>query len=221
MKRINGLTPAERLVRYALEIGAFAFAPQGYRLMNGRTRPYFFNSGLFDTGEAIGEIASTYAETIEHGDIVDFDTLYSPPYQKTALAPAIAMALNDSFGRNVRWSAGHKADRTYTLVGAPITRDSRVVIISEVISDDRTEQVAVDFIKRQGGKAVGLIAVFDPQEHAENNNLSLAKSLENKFGFPVGAVATLADLISAIEETKCVSNDMLQIILDYRKKFGV
>lgn len=217
---MDNLTPVE-LVRYALRIGAFAFAPEGYRLMNGRTRPYFFSSGLFDTGKGMGILASAYAETIGNRDTIEFNTIYSPPYQKTALAPAIAMALNDSFGRNVRWSVGHRADRTYTLVGAPITRDSRVVIISEVISDDRTEQVVVDFIKRKGGEAVGLIAAFDPQERAESNGLSLARSLENKFGFPVGAVATLADLISAIEETKCVSNDMLQIILDYRKKFGV
>ena len=87
--------PAERFITYALAIGALELVPEGRKLKNGRISPYFFNSGLFNTGEAIDEISSAYSDVITrkfadaNGKPV-FDLLYGPPYKGTILVPVIA-----------------------------------------------------------------------------------------------------------------------------------
>jgi len=60
-------------VRYALRIGAIELVPEGRKLKNGRISPYFFNSGLFNTGRSIRELAEAYVRTLVKGlDLEDF-----------------------------------------------------------------------------------------------------------------------------------------------------
>lgn len=62
------VTSAERFINYALGIGAIELLQEGRTLKSGRLSPYFFNSGLFDTGEAISRLAEAYvAAIIEKG----------------------------------------------------------------------------------------------------------------------------------------------------------
>ena len=51
------MTVAENFIRYALKIGALELIPEGRKLANGRISPYFFNSGLFNTGESLSKLA--------------------------------------------------------------------------------------------------------------------------------------------------------------------
>lgn len=51
-----------------------------FTLKSGRQSPYFFNAGLFCTGESIAVVASCYAQRIiESG--VKFDVLFGPAYK--------------------------------------------------------------------------------------------------------------------------------------------
>jgi hypothetical protein len=51
-----------------------------FTLKSGRQSPYFFNAGLFCTGESIASIAACYAERIIESGI-EFDVLFGPAYK--------------------------------------------------------------------------------------------------------------------------------------------
>lgn len=51
-----------------------------FTLKSGRQSPYFFNAGLFCTGESIASIAECYAERIVESKI-EFDVIFGPAYK--------------------------------------------------------------------------------------------------------------------------------------------
>lgn len=51
-----------------------------FTLKSGRQSPYFFNAGLFCTGESIASIATCYAERIVQSG-VEFDVIFGPAYK--------------------------------------------------------------------------------------------------------------------------------------------
>lgn len=51
-----------------------------FTLKSGRQSPYFFNAGLFCTGESIAAVASCYAQRIVQSG-VRFDVLFGPAYK--------------------------------------------------------------------------------------------------------------------------------------------
>jgi orotate phosphoribosyltransferase len=219
------LTRAEVFVLYALEIGALELLPEGRKLKNGRISPYFFNSGLFNTGEAMNEIASAYAVAIEDGRIESYSVLYGPPYKGTILAPAVAMVLNDTFGYGaIRFCSSRKEEKGHgeggVLIGSPIKKGDHVVIIDDVITDGGTKREAVELIRYYKGEVAGLVVAFDRQERG-SGNLSAIQEFRREFDIPVYAVATLADLISVIKKTGCADDELLVKILDYQAEFGV
>ena len=218
------LTRAEVFVLYALEIGALELLPEGRKLKNGRISPYFFNSGLFNTGEAMNEIASAYAVAIEDGRIESYSVLYGPPYKGTILAPAVAMVLNDTFGYGaIRFCSSRKEEKGHgeggVLIGSPIKKGDHVVIIDDVITDGGTKREAVELIRYYKGEVAGLVVAFDRQERG-SGDLSAVQEFIREFDVPVCSGATLADLISVLEKAGD-KPEMLSKILKYQAEYGV
>lgn len=84
-------------VRYALRIGALELLPNGRRLKSGRVSPYFFNSGLFHTGQSIGHLSQAYAAAIIEADGEEQappGVIYGPPYKGIPLAVMVAAVLS-------------------------------------------------------------------------------------------------------------------------------
>lgn len=225
--------PAEKFVAYALGIGAIELTPEGRLLKNGRRSPYFFNSGLFTTGEALTELSAAYAETIvgnfiDEDSVATFDLLYGPPYKGTILAPAVAMSLHVFDDLDTRFCTSRKEAKDHgeggSLIGSPIEFGHRVLIIDDVITSGETKREAVDFIRRRGGVLAGLVIGFDRQELAEYD-LSAVQEFTRDYGVPVHAIATLADLISVLRILVADNHDRyreaLDKILAYREVYGV
>ena len=54
-------------IEFAIEKGVLKFGE--FTLKSGRTSPYFFNAGLFNTGDAIAKLGRFYAAAIENAKI--------------------------------------------------------------------------------------------------------------------------------------------------------
>ena len=63
-----------------------------FTLKSGRTSPYFFNAGLFNTGSALAQLGRFYAAAIVDSGI-SFDVLIGPAYKGIPLAATTAAAL--------------------------------------------------------------------------------------------------------------------------------
>lgn len=62
---LNSLTVAEKFVLYAFQIGGIELISNGRELKSGRISPYFFNSGLFNSGRDLVALASACVSAIK------------------------------------------------------------------------------------------------------------------------------------------------------------
>src|SRR5690606_14727080 len=77
-----------RFLDLALRADALRFGE--FTLKSGRTSPYFFNAGRFDSGLALAGLAACYADAIDAASATqtlgEFDLLFGPAYKGIPLA---------------------------------------------------------------------------------------------------------------------------------------
>ena len=110
-----------------------------FKTKAGRLSPYFFNAGLFRTGDLIGELAGFYARCFlkaVEAKVFQASMLYGPAYKGIPLAATTAMAFSQH-GYNLGFSFNRKEAKDHgeggVIVGASL-EDQEVVIIDDVIS---------------------------------------------------------------------------------------
>ena len=182
-------------IRFAIERGVLRFGQ--FTLKSGRTSPYFFNAGLFDSGLALAQLGRFYAAAIVDSGI-DFDVLFGPAYKGIPLAATTAVALAEHHQRDLPWCFNRKEAKDHgeggTLVGAPLK--GRVLIVDDVITAGTAIREALGIIRAAGGTPAGIVVALDRQEIAsETDRRSAAQSVAEEAGIPVIAVASLADLL--------------------------
>ncbi len=221
------MNQAQKFLLYAFSIGALEFVPGGRQLKSGRISPYFFNSGLFNTGKGINALAEAYSNVIWHNKI-DIDVLYGPPYKGIPLAVATAGHIARYYGEEIGYSFSRKEVKDHgeggTIVGASLN-GKNVVIIDDVMTTGTSSGEAVEIIRVEGGISVSCVIAFDRQEKGKESNLSAVQEFEKNYGIPVYAVATLTDLIdlldSGLHPMSHISAEMLPKILAYQAQYGV
>jgi orotate phosphoribosyltransferase len=206
-------TLAQDFVKFAVASGVLRFGE--FKTKAGRLSPYFFNSGLFDDGAKLGRLG------------LQFDMLFGPAYKGITLASATAVELA-RLGRVVPFAHNRKEAKLHgeggLMVGAPLK--GRVVIIDDVITDGASKRESVDMIRAAGAESVAVLIAMDRQERVgSDDNLaahSAVESFAREYGFPVFAIANLADLMSYLQSTDDPALRMhLPRVLDYRERYGV
>ena len=65
-------------IEFALKNDVLRFGE--FTLKSGRVSPYFFNAGLFNSGEALAKLGQYYAAAIAESKL-EFDVLFGPAYK--------------------------------------------------------------------------------------------------------------------------------------------
>lgn len=191
------MQPYQRdFIRFAIDRGVLRFGE--FTLKSGRTSPYFFNAGLFNTGSALAELGRCYAAAIVDSKI-PFDVLFGPAYKGIPLAATTAVALADQHQLDVPWCFNRKEAKDHgeggQLIGADMN-GKRVLIVDDVITAGTAIREALGIIRAAGGTPAGIVVALDRQEIAsETDRRSAAQSVAEEAGIPVIAVASLADLL--------------------------
>jgi orotate phosphoribosyltransferase len=191
-------------IDFALKRQALAFGD--FTTKAGRRSPYFFNTGRFDGGAAVGELGRFYAKTLvaaERERGLAFDMLFGPAYKGITLAAATAIALAalpaEEGGRDVGFAFNRKEAKTHgdtgMLVGAPLK--GRVVIVDDVLTDGASKRESVDIIRAAGADPVAVLIAMDRMERKDDQGaaISAVQTFEAEYGIPVFSIANLDDLM--------------------------
>ena len=191
-----------------------------FTLKSGRTSPYFFNAGLFNTGKALATLGSCYAQTIVD-NALDYNVLFGPAYKGIPLAAAIAIALSTEHGIDKPYAFNRKEAKDHgeggSIVGAAI--EGKVLIVDDVITAGTAIREAVDIIQAEGGRAASILIALDRQERGKGE-LSAIQEVQNDFGVSVHSIITMADLIDYIK-TDNIYSQHLDAMLAYRDQYGI
>src|SRR5580658_7551211 len=103
-----------------------------FTLKSGRESPYFFNAGLFNTGEAIAALGRAYAAALAASRI-PIDMLFGPAYKGIPLVTATALALAEHEGKSLPFAFNRKEAKDHgeggSIVGS--TLSGRVLIVDD------------------------------------------------------------------------------------------
>eukprot|EP01135_Chromosphaera_perkinsii_P009207 Nk52_evm42s1671 gene=Nk52_evmTU42s1671 len=183
----------QRLIELSIEKQVLCFG--SFTLKSGRQSPYFFNAGLFNTGNTLWELAKAYAGAIVDSGI-EFDVLFGPAYKGISLAAATSCALAEKYGKDVPYCYNRKEAKDHgeggNLVGAKL--EGRVLIIDDVITAGTAIRQAMVMISSSGAKTVGVITALDRQEKGKGE-ISTIQELKQEYDISVLSIINLTQLI--------------------------
>ncbi len=209
-------------IEFALAKNVLRFGE--FTLKSGRTSPYFFNAGLFNTGGDLAKLGRYYASALADSSI-EFDLLFGPAYKGIPIATTTAVALADHHNLDIPYCFNRKEAKTHgeggSLVGSPL--EGKIMLVDDVITAGTAIRESMEIIKAHGAELSGVLIALDRQEKGKGE-LSAIQEVERDFGTQVISIVTLADLITYLEEKVDEEPsliDSLNSIKQYRETYGI
>jgi len=205
-------------ISFAIERGVLRFGQ--FTLKSGRTSPYFFNAGLFNSGKALAQLGKFYAAAVADSGI-NFDVIFGPAYKGIPLAAATAIALAEQHQRDLPWCFNRKEAKDHgeggTLVGAPL--NGRVLIIDDVITAGTAIREVMQIIHGQQAQAAGVVIALNRQERGQGE-LSAIQEVERDYAMPVISIVSLSQVLEYLAGDNQLKQH-LPAVEAYREQYGI
>ncbi len=210
-------------IQLCLDLGVLRFGE--FKLKSGRTSPYFFNAGLFNTGGAIAALGRFYAQAIVDSKI-EFDMLFGPAYKGIPLVATAAVALNDQHRLDMPWAFNRKEAKSHgeggSIVGSPLK--GRVLIVDDVITAGTAIRESIEIIRAAGATPAGVVLALDRQERGQGD-MSAVQEVEQLFQLPVASILKLEGLIAHLAADSAAHDPnratLLTAVRQYRENWGL
>ncbi len=208
----------KRFIELAIKYQVLKFGE--FTLKSGRVSPYFFNAGLFNSGYALAELGSCYAQTILENEI-NYDVLFGPAYKGIPLVAAIAFALSVNHDIDKPYAFNRKEAKDHgeggLIVGAELSGNA--LIVDDVITAGTAIREAVDIIKAEGAVTSAVLIALDRQEKGRGE-LSAIQEVRRDYGIEVFSIITMTDLIDYLAGDSTFA-EHLAAMEAYRTQYGV
>ncbi|KVX00560.1 orotate phosphoribosyltransferase [Shewanella frigidimarina] len=210
---------------YQREFIEFALARQVLRfgeftLKSGRTSPYFFNAGLFNTGKDLARLGRFYAAALMDSGI-EFDLLFGPAYKGIPIATTTAVALCDHHDVDIPYCFNRKEAKTHgeggSLVGSELK--GKVMLVDDVITAGTAIRESMEIINAHNAQLAGVLIALDRQEKGKGE-LSAIQEVERDFGCEIVSIIKLADLINYLSEKPGMEAELTSVS-SYREQYGI
>lgn len=206
-------------IKFCLDLDILRFG--SFTLKSGRQSPYFFNAGLFNTGEALATLGGYYAKAI-HEAKIKFDVIFGPAYKGIPLVSATAIAIASMYDEATPFAFNRKEAKDHgeggILVGSEI-KGKRVLIIDDVISAGTAITESINLLTAQGATIAGIVIAIDRQEMGRESKKSAIQEITEKHKIPVFSIVSLADVISFVKDDP-KNAEHLKNMQAYQEQYG-
>lgn len=208
----------KEFIEFALEKQVLKFGR--FTLKSGRTSPYFFNAGLFNSGRDLARLGRFYAAALMDSGI-DYDLLFGPAYKGIPIATTTAVALSNDYDLDVPYCFNRKEAKTHgeggSLVGSEL--QGKIMLVDDVITAGTAIRESMDIIQAHHAQLAGVLIALDRQEKGRAE-LSAIQEVERDYGAKVISIVKLSDLITYLEENPDMQED-LAAVKAYREQYGI
>ena len=208
----------KRFIELAIKYQVLRFGE--FTLKSGRISPYFFNAGLFNSGYALAELGSCYAQSIIDNEI-NYDVIFGPAYKGIPLVSAIVYALSVNHDIDKPYAFNRKEAKDHgeggVIVGAELS--GNVLIVDDVITAGTAIREAVDIIQAEGATTSAVLIALDRQEKGQSE-LSAIQEVNRDYGIDVFSIITMVDLIDYLSTDESYSQ-YLDSMKAYRSQYGI
>jgi orotate phosphoribosyltransferase len=194
-----------------------------FTLKSGRVSPYFFNAGLFNTGNQLATLAKGYAGAIADKQ-VNFDVLFGPAYKGIPLAATTSVSLALDFNIDKPYAFNRKEAKNHgeggNIVGHALEGD--ILIIDDVITAGTAIRESMLLIESQGAKPAGVIVALDRMEKGQGE-LSAIQEIERDYDIPVYSIISMHDIINYLKSNPELDNCQQYLVAmnSYREQYGI
>ncbi|NOQ14629.1 MAG: orotate phosphoribosyltransferase [Methyloprofundus sp.] len=208
----------KQFIQYSLDCGVLKFGE--FHLKSGRTSPYFFNTGLFNSGAQLARLGQFYAQALIHSQL-KVDILYGPAYKGIPLVSAASIAYAQMQDSDIPFAFNRKEAKDHgeggNLVGAPLK--GNVLILDDVITAGTSVRESVVIINDAGATPAGVLIALDRQEKGEHD-ISAIQEVSQRFSMPVVSIIALEHIIEFIEADAAYTEN-IAAIRDYQQQYGI
>lgn len=205
----------------ALKFGEFT-------LKSGRQAPYFINTGSFDDGLKISELAKFYAQAVISLGLQNVDAVFGPAYKGIPLCVATAMSLSRDFGVTMPFCFNRKEAKTRgeggEFVGKPLKPGMRVVIVEDVVTAGTTLQEVVPVLREKVGVEIAGVIILVDRDERGAGELSAVKEAEKSLNIKITAITDIKKIISYLSKDNSsgfkIDPELQKRIAAYRELYG-
>lgn len=205
-------------ISFAISRGVLKFGE--FTLKSGRTSPYFFNAGLFNHGADLAKLGRFYAAALQDSGVA-YDVLFGPAYKGIPIATAAAIALYDTYQKDVPYCFNRKEKKDHgeggNLVGSPL--QGKVMLVDDVITAGTAIRESMEIVHANNAELAGVLIALDRQEKGQGE-LSAIQEVEKDFGTQVISIVKLNDVIEYLKDSPELA-EHLEAVTAYRAKYGV
>ncbi|OBW95842.1 orotate phosphoribosyltransferase [Gallibacterium salpingitidis] len=211
-------TYQQQFIEFALSRQVLKFGE--FTLKSGRISPYFFNAGLFNTGEDLAKLGRFYAKAIQAQQL-DYDVIFGPAYKGIPIATATSVALYHQFSLNKPVCFNRKEAKDHgeggNLIGSPL--QGKVLLIDDVITAGTAIRESMQLIDAHQATLSGVMIALDRQEKGKGE-LSAIQEVERDYHCRVSSIITFEHLLTYLQQSEQYAA-FLPKMLAYRQQYGI
>jgi len=215
-------------INFLLESNSLKFGE--FTLKSGRLSPYFLNTGMLHTGEAINRLGSFYASTIADNIKSEYTSIFGPAYKGIPLAITAVNSLFTEHKINVHYSFNRKEAKDHgdmgLIVGKPLSENDSVIIVDDVITAGTAVRETIDILEKQGNPKISAVIVSVDRMEKGTGEKSAIQEISESTGITFYPIVNILDIIeflndSALREKFGISSEMITKMEEYRSRYGV
>lgn len=214
----------QEFIEFMLESNVLKFGQ--FTLKSGRKSPFFMNAGGYVTGKQLAQLGRYYAQAIVNRYGTDFDVLFGPAYKGIPLAVATTIALEELYGKEVRYCSDRKEEKDHgadkgSFLGASLQDGDRVIMIEDVTTSGKSMEETVPKVRNAADVTiVGLMVSLNRMEKGKSDQSALDE-IKETYGFETDAIVSMQEVMDYLESKNQLDASLKQALKEYYEQYGV